>query len=61
MSEEKKIIMERMAEKFTQIPTEDRKNYAALCMTAYETGKAAGIKEECRRWEQRLAAMSAAM
>lgn len=59
MSEEKKAIIERMAKKFTEIPTADAKGYAIMCMTAYESGKESGIVEERQRWEQKQAVATA--
>lgn len=58
MSENKKETLERMANKFMSIPTTEEKSGAILCMTIYESGKAAGIEEERRRWEERQAAMT---
>lgn len=55
MSEEKKMILERMAQKFTDLQTPDAKATAALCMTAYESGKQSGIMEERQRWESKAA------
>ncbi len=53
MISEKKIILERMAMKFTQIQNLDLKGYAVMVMTAYESGKENGIMEERQRWEER--------
>lgn len=54
MSEEKKAIIERMATKFTEIPSSDAKGYAVMCMTAYEAGKEAGKVEEREQWEKKM-------
>ena len=47
---EKKEILNRIAENFTQIPEED-KGLAAMCMVAYQSGKEAGIAQERKRRE----------
>lgn len=59
MSEEKKAILERIAQKFTDIQTPDAKAYAVICMTAFESGKETGIIEERQRWEQQVAVATA--
>ncbi len=59
MSEEKKAILERMSQKFTDIQTPDAKAYAVMCMTAFESGKETGITEERQRWEQQAAVATA--
>lgn len=53
MSEEKKIIIERMAKKFTEIPSSNAKGYAVMCITAYEAGKEAGKVEEREQWKKK--------
>lgn len=45
MNEEKRRIIEKMAAEFMQIDTVDKKAYAVICMTAYESGKEAGKAE----------------
>ena len=57
MSAEKKVIIERMAKKFTSLPTADDKGIAVMCMTIYQSGKESGIAEERRRWEEKQAAV----
>ena len=58
MSEEKRTIIERMATKFTEIPSPDAKGYAVMCMTAYEAGKESGKMEERERWEKKGVAIA---
>lgn len=55
---EKKAAVEKMAERFMSIEDIEGKSMAALCMSAYAEGKAAGKAEERRRWEQREAAIA---
>lgn len=52
MSGTKKEILERMALKFTKIKSQEVKDYAILCMAAYQTGKETGRKEERERMER---------
>ena len=53
VSKEKQEILERMAEKFSEIKQEDTKSYAVICMTAFASGKEAGIAEERKRWKEK--------
>lgn len=46
MTKEKVEIMERMTKKFADIETPERKDFAMMCMTAYEAGREAGKKEK---------------
>jgi hypothetical protein len=39
-------IIERMSTKFVGIDTAEKKDFAAMCMTAYEAGREAGRKEQ---------------
>lgn len=50
---EKKVVAEKMAHQFMSIEDIERKSMAALCMSAYAEGKAAGKAEERQKWEQR--------
>lgn len=51
--DERKELIEGMAEQFTGIEDVERKSMAALCMSAYAEGKAAGKQEERRNWERK--------
>lgn len=53
LKNERKELIEGMAEQFTGIEDVEKKSMAALCMSAYAEGKAAGKQEERRKWEQR--------
>jgi hypothetical protein len=53
---EKKSAIESMAERFIGFDTVEEKTLAAMTMSAYTQGKAAGKEEERAKWEQRLAA-----
>ena len=50
---EKKEIIASMTERFMGIDDVREKSMAALCMSAYAEGKAAGAPEERQKWEQR--------
>ena len=50
---EKKAVIESMAEKFMNI--DDLEGKSMTIMSAYAEGKAAGKAEERRRWEQKEA------
>jgi hypothetical protein len=54
--DEKKIAIENMAERFIKFETVEEKTMAAMTMSAYTQGKAAGKEEERAEWERRLAA-----
>ena len=52
---EKKAVIESMAEKFMNIDDLEGKSMTIMVMSAYAEGKAAGKAEERRRWEQKEA------
>lgn len=52
---EKKVLIEKMAEKFSKADNFEGKSMAAMCISAYIEGRAAGKAEERRRWEQEKA------
>mgnify|MGYP001029841361 CR=1 FL=1 len=52
---EKKVLIEKMAEKFSRAEDLEGKSMAAMCISAYIEGRAAGKAEERRRWEQEKA------
>lgn len=49
---EKKVVIEDMAEKFMNIDDLEGKSMAIMVMSAYTEGKAAGKAEERQKWEQ---------
>lgn len=50
---EKKAVIEKMAERFMNIDDLEGKSMTIMVMSAYAEGKAAGKAEERRRWEQK--------
>lgn len=50
---EKKKVIEQMAEKFTRIDDLEEKTMIVMIMSAYAEGKAAGRAEERRKWEEK--------
>lgn len=50
---EKKAVIESMAEKFMSIDDLEGKSMTIMVMSAYAEGKAAGKEEERRKWEQK--------
>lgn len=52
---EKKAVIENMAEKFMSIDDLEGKSMTIMCMSAYAEGKAAGKAEERQKWEQKQA------
>ena len=52
---EKKAVIESMAEKFMNIDDLEGKSMTIMVMSAYAEGKAAGKAEQRRRWEQKEA------
>lgn len=50
---EKKKVIEQMAEKFTRIDDLEEKTMIVMIMSAYAEGKAAGKAEERRKWEEK--------
>lgn len=52
--EDKKTRVEKMAEKFMAIGSQNTKSLAIICMTAYEEGKEAGRMEERKQWQKEL-------
>ncbi len=57
---EKKAVIEDMAEQFMSIDSLEGKSMIIMMMSAYAEGKAAGKAEERRRWEQKQAAVATA-
>lgn len=55
---EKKAVIEDMAEQFMNINNLEGKSMIIMVMSAYTEGKAAGREEERRMWEQRQAQAS---
>lgn len=58
MSDEKRLILERMAAKFTSLNDPDIKGYAVIDMTTYLAGKEAGKTEERERWIRKNAVIA---
>ena len=56
---EKKEVIENMAEKFMSIDDLEGKSMTIMCMSAYAEGKAAGKAEERQKWEQKEAVATA--
>lgn len=56
---EKKAVIENMAERFMSIDDLEGKSMTIMCMSAYAEGKAAGKAEERRKWEQKQAVATA--
>ena len=56
---EKKAVIENMAEQFMSIDDLEGKSMTIMCMSAYAEGKAAGKAEERRKWEQKQAVATA--
>jgi hypothetical protein len=50
---EKKTVIENMAERFMKIGDIEGKSMTIMVMSAYAEGKAAGKEEERRKWEQK--------
>ncbi len=50
---EKKAVIESMAEKFMNIDDLEGKSMTIMVMSAYAEGKAAGKAEERRRWNRK--------
>lgn len=55
---EKKAVIEDMAEQFMSIDSLEGKSMIIMVMSAYTEGKAAGRAEERKMWEQRQAQAS---
>lgn len=49
---EKKTVIENMAQQFMSIDDLEGKSMTIMCMSAYAEGKAAGKAEERKKWEQ---------
>ena len=56
---EKKAVIENMAEQFMSIDDLEGKSMTIMCMSAYAEGKAAGKAEERQKWEQKEAVATA--
>lgn len=52
---EKKAVIENMAEQFMSIDDLEGKSMTIMCMSAYAEGKAAGKAEERQKWEKKQA------
>lgn len=50
---EKKAMIENMAERFMSVDDLEGKSMIIMVMSAYAEGKAAGKDEERRRWEEK--------
>lgn len=57
--DERKQMVEAMAEKFMGIDDLEGKSMSVMMMSAYAEGKAAGKQEERQRWEQQAAVATA--
>lgn len=57
--DQKKAVIENMAERFMGIDDLEGKSMAIMIMSAYVEGKAAGKAEERQRWEKKQAAVAA--
>lgn len=52
---EKKAVIENMAERFMSIDDLEGKSMTIMVMSAYAEGKVAGKAEERQKWEQKQA------
>lgn len=52
-TKQKKMVIEKMAEKFMGIDDLEGKSMTIMVMSAYAEGKAAGKQEERRKWEDK--------
>lgn len=55
---EKKTVIENMAQQFMSIDDLEGKSMIIMVMSAYAEGKAAGKAEERRKWEESKAAVA---
>ena len=56
---EKKAVIENMAERFMSIDDLEGKSMTIMVMSAYTEGKAAGKAEERQKWEKKQAVTTA--